>query len=50
VETAGITRLVNEKMNRPGAITIHNLNGHAVMIKTAAEPTASPDIQATFGV
>jgi O-methyltransferase len=30
---SGVTRLVNEEMSRPGAITLHNLNGHAVMIK-----------------
>lgn len=31
----GVTRLVNELRARPGVVTIHNLNGHAVMIKTA---------------
>ena len=31
----GITRLVNERIPKVGALTIHNLNGHALTIKTA---------------
>jgi O-methyltransferase len=31
----GITRLVNERYLQEGAVTLHNLNGHAVVIKTA---------------
>lgn len=31
----GITRLVNERYVHDGAVTLHNLNGHAVVIKTA---------------
>lgn len=31
----GVTRLVNEFTPKPGAITLHNLNGHAVVIKIA---------------
>lgn len=31
----GITRFVNEMSGRSGAITLHNLNGHAVVVKTA---------------
>lgn len=32
---SGITRLVNERAGIPGTLTLHNLNGHAVVIKTA---------------
>lgn len=32
----GITRLVNEMQGRPGRVTIHNLNGHAVVVKTSS--------------
>jgi len=35
VATGGVTRLVNERYSMPGGLTIHNLNGHAVMVKTA---------------
>jgi O-methyltransferase len=31
----GVTTLVNDRLDRPGALTIHNLNGHAVIVKTA---------------
>ncbi len=31
----GVTRLVGEREALPDAITVHNLNGHAVVIKTA---------------
>jgi len=31
----GVTKLVNDRMDRPGALTLHNLNGHAVIVKTA---------------
>jgi O-methyltransferase len=31
----GITRLVNERSPMAGAVTLHNLNGHAVTIKVA---------------
>jgi O-methyltransferase len=31
----GVTRLVNERIGLPGTLTIHNLNGHAIVIKTA---------------
>ncbi|MEJ0071130.1 MAG: TylF/MycF/NovP-related O-methyltransferase [Pseudomonadota bacterium] len=31
----GITRLVNERADQAGTITIHNLNGHAVVVKLA---------------
>jgi O-methyltransferase len=31
----GITRLVNERLGMPGSITLYNLNGHAVVIKTS---------------
>jgi O-methyltransferase len=34
IETGGMTRLVNERMGTPNSIIMHNLNGHAVMIKT----------------
>jgi O-methyltransferase len=30
----GITKLVNEFRGRPNTLLIHNLNGHAVMVKT----------------
>lgn len=30
----GITQLVNEERMRPGRLVIHNLNGHAIVIKT----------------
>lgn len=30
----GITRHVNERAGRPGSMTIHNLNGHAIVVKT----------------
>ncbi|HEY4469801.1 MAG TPA: TylF/MycF/NovP-related O-methyltransferase [Stellaceae bacterium] len=33
VSCQGITRLVNERVGRPGSLTLHNLNGHAVVIK-----------------
>lgn len=41
----GVTKLVNERMARPGAIFLHNLNGHAVAVKTsnAASSTSMPD-------
>jgi O-methyltransferase len=29
----GVTSLVNEHLQGPGAITLHNLNGHAVVVK-----------------
>ncbi|WP_116090177.1 TylF/MycF/NovP-related O-methyltransferase [Sphingomonas crusticola] len=32
---SGITRLVNERMAQPGTVALHNLNGHAVIVKTA---------------
>ena len=31
---SGITRHVNELFNAPGCLTVHNLNGHAVLVKT----------------
>jgi O-methyltransferase len=31
----GVTRLVEEYRNHPDKIIIHNLNGHALLIKTA---------------
>lgn len=34
IETAGMTRLVNERMDTPNSVIMHNLNGHAVMVKT----------------
>ena len=34
----GITRLVNERYVQRGAVTLHNLNGHAVVIKTNDDP------------
>ena len=34
----GITRLVNERYVQRGAVTLHNLNGHAVVIKTNDNP------------
>lgn len=33
--TTGITRYVNDAMQGPDWVMIHNLNGHAVVIKTA---------------
>lgn len=33
--TAGVTRLVVERTGTPNALFIYNLNGHAVMVKTA---------------
>ena len=30
----GITELVNEYIGTPGSLIVHNLNGHAIMIKT----------------
>jgi O-methyltransferase len=30
----GITNLVNERFGQPGALLIHNLNGHALVVKT----------------
>jgi O-methyltransferase len=33
----GVTRLVNERANQPGALTIHNLNGHAIVVKLAQD-------------
>ena len=35
IQTGGMTRLVNERMGTPGAVIVYNLNGHAVMVKTA---------------
>ncbi len=35
IETGGMTRLINERIGTPNSIIIHNLNGHAVMVKTA---------------
>ncbi len=32
--TPGITRLVEEQRDRPDRVTLHNLNGHAVTIRT----------------
>ena len=32
--TAGVTRLVDEQRGQPDRVTIYNLNGHAVVIKT----------------
>jgi O-methyltransferase len=34
-QCSGITTLVNERLGLPGSVTIHNLNGHAVVVKTA---------------
>jgi O-methyltransferase len=34
IETAGMTRLINERMGTPNSVIMHNLNGHAVMVKT----------------
>jgi len=31
----GITRLVNSRVGLDGSVTIHNINGHAVVVKTA---------------
>jgi len=33
--TDGVTRFVNERYGKPGSLTLHNLNGHAVMVKLA---------------
>jgi O-methyltransferase len=33
---AGVTKLVNERIGQMNATTIHNLNGHAIMIKMGA--------------
>lgn len=30
----GVTRLVNERAAQPGNVMLHNLNGHAVLVKT----------------
>jgi O-methyltransferase len=35
LKTGGVTRLVNERIGTPNALVLHNLNGHAVMVKTA---------------
>jgi len=32
---AGVTRFVNEERLKPGRMVIHNLNGHAIVVKTA---------------
>ena len=32
----GITTLVNDRFGLPGSVMVHNLNGHAVLVKTAA--------------
>jgi len=37
----GIARLVNEQAPRTDAVMIHNLNGHAILIKQADGPDAS---------
>ena len=34
IETGGMTRLINERIGTPNSVIIHNLNGHAVMVKT----------------
>ena len=31
---AGITRLVNEQVADPHKLVLHNLNGHAIVVKT----------------
>jgi len=31
--TKGITLLVNEYLQRPDAVRIHNLNGHGIIVK-----------------
>ena len=33
----GVTQLVNDRMAQRGALTLHNLNGHAVIVKTAED-------------
>lgn len=33
---SGITRLVEEQRSAPGRIVVHNLNGHAVLVKTSS--------------
>lgn len=32
---SGITRLVNDRFGQAGSLTLYNLNGHAVVVKTA---------------
>ncbi len=32
----GVTKLVNEHLQGSGALTVHNLNGHAIVIKTSS--------------
>jgi O-methyltransferase len=31
----GVTSLVNERHQNPGAVTLHNLNGHAIVVKVS---------------
>jgi O-methyltransferase len=31
----GVTNLVNERHQNPGAVTLHNLNGHAIVVKVS---------------
>jgi O-methyltransferase len=33
----GVTRLVNERMGIEGSITLHNLNGHAICVRTSSQ-------------
>jgi O-methyltransferase len=35
IGTTGVKQLVNELIPKPGGLVVHNLNGHAIMIKTA---------------
>ena len=44
----GIARHVEEQRSRPGCLVLHNLNGHAVLIKTAESPDTN-DIAPALG-
>ncbi|MFH1208136.1 MAG: TylF/MycF/NovP-related O-methyltransferase [Candidatus Omnitrophota bacterium] len=39
----GVTRLINDERNRKDRITIHNLNGHAILIKVPEQPEIGGD-------
>ncbi|AYJ87112.1 methyltransferase [Sphingomonas paeninsulae] len=45
---SGITQLVNEKRGMSGAVVMHNLNGHAVIVKTELPPQKTA-FQRIFG-
>ncbi len=40
----GVTRLINEGRRKKDRITIHNLNGHAVLIKVPEQPEIGGDV------